>query len=175
MLETKIMRNVLIIILSLSFLSFHKDNFIPNPTDLGEKIFATIKSQNRKEFTKLIATKKQIMSRIDEADEDSTRLAVFKIQFGAKLDQDKEITRKNLFKEFEEIIKEINSNNCKKTIQLVKITPDVNKLRQLPIELGELDLEIEYKEFKKTISVKIIYTTVGWRILEKLRTKSTRH
>jgi hypothetical protein len=165
------MRSILIFIVSLSFLSFHKDNFIPNPTDLGEKIFATIKSQNRKEFAKLIATKKQIMSRIDEADEDSTRLAEFKTQFGAKLDQDKEITRENLFNEFDKIIKEINNNNCKKTIQLGKIAPDINKLRQLPVELGELDFEIECKELKKTVSVKIIYTSVGWRILEKLRTK----
>ena len=77
----------------------------------------------------------------------------------------------NLFNEFDEIIKEINNNNCKKTIQLGKIAPDINKLRQLPVEIGELDFEIECKELKKTVSVKIIYTSVGWRILEKLRTK----
>lgn len=143
------MKTILILIISISFLSFNTDNFIQTPTDLGKKMFETIKSQNKKELAELIATKDQIMDAVDKADEEETKLAEFKKQFGVKLNQDKEITRKNIFKEFDEIIKDINKNNCKKTIQLGKITPEVNKLRQLPIELGELDFEIECKDLKK--------------------------
>ncbi|MES2141201.1 MAG: hypothetical protein V4511_15950 [Bacteroidota bacterium] len=165
----KIFRQITLLVLSFFMLSFLADKKDKTPKELGLKIFEAIKNQKEKALLDLIVTEKETENTLDQSDLPDSILIPFKKEFITKLNTDKERTKEQIQRSYTEIINDINIKNCKKNIQIGNIIPITDKLRNLPVEIGQLEIEYKCSEITETISVKIINTSKGWRILEKLR------
>ncbi|MFZ9846792.1 MAG: hypothetical protein ACO3EE_01420 [Flavobacteriales bacterium] len=82
--------------------------------------------------------------------------------------QDSGETIKKIIYKFDEITKKLTDKNCLPNFTITKITPEKQTLKS-NIELGKLDIEITCGINQETITVKIIKTKSGWKILEKLK------
>lgn len=131
---------------------------------LAQKIASALKNNDKEALLKLVCTEKDWIEIIDSSlANDST-----KHKLKTAMAQDSSETIRKIIYKFDEITKELSEKGCLSTFTIVKITPETQTLKS-NIELGKLDIEITCGSNQETISVKIIKTKEGWKILEKLK------
>ena len=160
---------LLLSFLSLVTFSFTKKKDNSSPEDLANSIFKTIKNNKEKQFLKLFIKDEEFNQTIDASDMDKEVAKEFKAQFIQKLNADREKTTKKLKEGFAKIQTDISNKSCKTEIQLGNITLQVASLRNLPLELGELNFQYICSKDTQNVNVKIINTIKGWRVIEKIR------
>ena len=158
-----------LIAFSILFFGFTTPEKPKTLDDLGKEIFEAINNKDLKMVKSFIVTAEEIESTIDNSDMAEDKKTVFKSQFADKITTDMDKTVLQIEKGFNEIRKNIKSKKCKGGVTIGQITPKTNKLRNLPIELGDLEILYSCKDDIEKINVEVIKTDAGWRILEKLR------
>jgi len=170
--KTNIMKKISItttLTLFLFLTSFVADKKFDTPTDLGQEMFELIKSKNLKGLQNLIVTGGEMSATIDNSGQTGPEITSFKEQMIAKIDGEKDKTKEGITKSYEKIVADIDKKKCGKSIQIGKITPTTSKLKNYPIELGQVEVEYKCGAVTEKFTVEIINTSNGWRIMEKLR------
>lgn len=163
-------KSILIIsLLSLLLFSFSIKNTTKSTQDLANVIFETIKNNKEKQFLKLFVKNEEIIKTIDAFDMDKNAAREFKAQFVQKLNEDRDKTIKKLKDGFIKIQSDIKTKSCKSKIQLGQISHKVAPLRNIPLEIGTLNFEYICEKDTQEVSLEVINTTEGWRVLEKIR------
>ena len=164
------MKNSILFILFISVsLSFVKKSKTSTPEEFAGTLFSIIKQNDEKALVDLFLTNKEISETIDESSMEKEVAASFKEEFIEKLNKDREKTIEKLKDGFSKIRADIESKECENNIKLGAITPKVATLRNLPLEMGELDFEYICTTDTQLVSIAVINTNKGWRILEKIR------
>lgn len=159
------MKKIIAILFSFFILtSFTNINFTTEE-QLAQKIVSAIKNNDKSELLKLIITEEESISLFDSCIAPDS----VKNEFKFAIRQDSGKTIRNIERKFSDITKKLSDNNCLSSITISKVIPETTRL-QTTIELGKLDIEIITCGSKQeTITVKIIKTKEGWKILEKLK------
>ena len=145
------------------------------PTDiitLGQNIFNAIKSENKEQLLDLIVTNEEMIETIDDSNLSDSIKASFKSEFITMLNEKSDKTTAQIIKGYTTIRNDIDNKKCGNSITLGRLTENTSHLKNLPIELGHLEIEYLCKKKSSIIDVEIINTTRGWRILEKLRLRA---
>ena len=145
---------------------------IDKPTtldQLGNEIFDAINNNDLEKVKSLIVSIEEIETTVNNSDMPEDKKSTFKSQFSMKIKSDMDKTITKIEEGFLKIKENIDSKKCTNGVSIGEITPKTNKLRNLPIELGELEIQYSCKDDIERINVEVIKTESGWRILEKLR------
>ena len=160
---------LLLSFLSLVLFSFIKKNDNSSPEVLAKTIFETIKNNKEKQFLELLIKNEELTKTIDASDMDKESAKEFKAQIIQKLNADRDKITKKMKEGFAKIQADISNKSCKNEIKLGSITPKFTPLRNLPLELGELNFQYICSKDTQNVYVKVINTIKGWRVLEKIR------
>jgi hypothetical protein len=137
--------------------------------ELENEIFEAIKANNFKKIKELIVTEDEVLSTIEASQIPASDKKEFKTQFINHFKAERKQTVERIKDGFKEINEQIDSEGCRTKIVIGKVSYNTNKMRNMPFELGHLEIEYSCDDVKETIDVEVIKTTDGWRILEKLR------
>ena len=160
---------LLLTITSLLLFSFSKKASNNSPEELAKYIFETIKNNKEDKFLDLLIKNEEFSKTIDASNMDKETAKEFKNQFINKLNKDREKIVNTLKKGFEKVQSDINIKSCKTTIQLGEIIHQVDTLINIPLEIGKLNIQYICSKDTQEVSVRVINTIKGWRVIEKLR------
>jgi hypothetical protein len=147
--------------------SFQSEKKTITIEEFGTQIFNACKNNDFEVIQSLIVTTDEISRTIDASNTTDSLKQILKSSFIKKLEDDKEKSFKNIKRGFEYIKENMSSKPCD-SLMLGKIVSKVKPLRNIPLEIGDLEIEYFCGEDSEKIRAFLIKTVNGLRIVEDL-------
>lgn len=139
------------------------------PIKLGEEIFNLILEKREVDLFKNLIKKGEFGATVDASDMDKEMAEQFKNQFYQKLSDDSLKARERIKRGYDFIQEVMKKKSCKKNIEIDTIITRVNKMRNLPLELGDVQVVYHCEKDTQKINMSVINTVYGWRLSDNLK------
>lgn len=168
LIKSTIMKRV-IVLLSLPVLFSFIGESLSSPDKLGEDVFNLILEKKEADIYDYLIKKEEFGATIDSSDMDKTMAEEFKVQFYQKLSADSLKARGRIKRGYDFIQEVMKKKSCRKNIEIDTIITRINKMRNLPLELGDVQVVFHCDSDTQKVNMSVINTIYGWRLSDNLR------
>lgn len=149
--------------------SFSGSKQFDKPAELGQEVFNMIKSGNLQGLQDLMVTGEEANTSPNPSGKEDSLSMVFRYTLIANIEGDQERMKKKLAKGYDMIRASMTEKGCSTSAQVVKVNDVSDPTRKYAMDVKDMEIEYSCGTTTQVISLEMMNTAKGWRIMEKMR------